>query len=235
MASDKRLSALAELNETTNAWNFGKLPDGAAMPIHRPLAVDYSLPDRGTEAHGVDNDVPSDDMTGNDDILIAPPEPYNGPEYIQELVPPKPIPVSVIDMPYRSELVFTDLYIAMGDRENYNDSKLYVPDRNTIRPIAPYDDTRDKLVLSLGLSTDAIVGNTAVLHYAFAVSTLPEFSSYIVIGGQLALSQWPAPVIIEGKGAVYGALIPLLAANEKPNQTVLNANATRRQVVNQTL
>lgn len=146
------------------------LPDGEAIVINRPLAIQYEIPGRGNTPHQIDNNVKTEDFSPspNDGPIDTMPDPdtVHGKDIYSELIPPKPVPVVIIPKPYRTSLKTTRMITIFnrghmvlsgppGRFNNGNTQMLVGLDytRNSIT-IPPCGDGNGPLDIQLAISDD---------------------------------------------------------------------------------
>ncbi len=168
------------------------LPDGEAVVINRPLAIQYEIPGRGNTPHQIDNNVKTEDFSPspNDGPIDTLPDPntVHGKDIYGELIPPKPVPVVIVPKPFRTTIKTTRMITvwATGTTVPAGPNAPYIH-MDYARQLVGYDPTRTRL--------QVMVPQTAPFYTA--VSDDPNFSSYAVV--------YFADVTFYGQNALYVA------------------------------
>lgn len=200
------------------------LPDGEYSEIHRPLAMEYSLPGgRGVEAHGVDSDVKVYEFLPDENEDEQPNQTVQDTGY---LIPPVPIPVHVVYLPERSVRRFTRIINPFGLNELYTLAFTQGIDDTTTRQVLPYEDNRISATFFVAAHLN---GGATQASYAYCVSDVPYFEGvdhYI----QVPVSG----LVIYGKNPLYMALLPGAVYDSlKQNNNRLSIVCEYEELINQ--
>lgn len=170
------------------------LPDGEAVVINRPLAIQYEIPGRGNTPHQIDNNVKTEDFSPspNDGPIDTLPDPntVHGKDIYAELIPPRPVPVVIVPKPYRTSIKRTMPITIYANGTNFGAApgvaSVLLTQFST--QLIGNDFTRYSLTL---LSTNDVIG------FYVAISDDPNFRSFAI---------WrpsSASLTLSGQNALY--------------------------------
>lgn len=181
------------VNEDDSLDDFKALNPGY---IFRPLANEYVFPARGNEPHGIDNTIKSDDYTPPDfgPAFDKRPAKNDNPDYAQ-IEAPKPLPVAVMNQPFRSFLYDTN-YTVIMKRDIALPGSVTVGQLDMVNAHMAfgYDDTRESVTF---------FPNGGSFNWIPAISKTPDFTNFVPLIPFIQNGQ--NPITVYGKTAIYVA------------------------------